>query len=274
MSHRIFRRTVAVLCSGLLGLGALMVSAAPSGAAQGKTTLPVTSIVMKSNDDVNAIRTYFFCQTATCKKSVVANLAAATAGLHGIVVTIGAMKSDKIPKSEKAIVAKYESDATALVSAYEDYPTQDSANGEANNIGIIYYQTSNLNSDDYVMSCVATKTPVNFKTWSVGVVGVAYAMQVDTQAESTATTKSVIKSANESLLAEATSLKADANGPSAKFNKLIVQFASTQALDSKDSLAVLAGKDKHITPATLKALAATLTSEFKVIAQLQNKLAT
>jgi hypothetical protein len=65
----------------------------------------------------------------------------------------------------------------------------------------------------------------------------------------------------------------DANGPNAQFNALVVQFATTQALDSRDSLLILEGKGKSVTRADLKALATKLTSEFKSLSALQNKLA-
>jgi hypothetical protein len=68
-------------------------------------------------------------------------------------------------------------------------------------------------------------------------------------------------------------MKSDANGPNASFNKLIVQFAATQTLDSRDSLLVVENKSGSLTAGDLKALATKLTSEFTRLAALQNKLA-
>lgn len=273
MPRRTNHPIVAVIGAGLLGLTSLTLSASPSGAAEAKSKLPTASIVTKSDADINAIRTYFFCQTAACKKSLKANSAAATAGLNDLRSEIATIKADAVPSSEKKVVAKYVTDASALISAFQDYPKQSDADDQANNIGIIYYQSSNLGSDSYLLGCISTKAKVSFKVWSVGVVGVAYAMQVDTEAETTTAPATTIVAANESLLVEAASLKSDANGPSTKFNKLIVQFAKTQIVDSKDSLLILDGKGKSVKPATLKALSAKLTAEFEVIAKLQNKLA-
>jgi hypothetical protein len=265
---------VAAAGAVLLALSSLTLGASPSGAAQGKTKLPTKTIVTKSDKDINAIRTFFFCQTAACKKGLKANSAAATAGLSDLRAEVMTMKADAVPSSEKKVVAKYVTDASALINAFQDYPKQADADDQANNIGIIYYQSSNLGSDSYLLGCISTKSPVSFKIWSVGVVGVAYAMQVDTQAETSTAPASTIVAANQSLLVEAASLLSDTNGPSAKFNKLVAQFAKTQALDSRDSLLILDGKSKSIKPATLKALAAKLSAEFKVIASLQNELAT
>jgi len=271
--RRTYRPIIAVVGAGLLGLTSLTLGAAPSGAAQGKTKLPTNSIVTRSDVDINAIRTYFFCQTATCKKGLKANSAAATAGLDDIRAEIAAMEADAVPSSEKKVVAKYVTDASALINAFQEYPKQSDANDQANNIGIIYYQSSNLGSDSYLLGCISTKAPVSFKIWSVGVVGVAYAMQVDTEAESSTAPASTIVAANDSLLVEAASLESDANGPNTKFNKLVVQFAKNQIVDSHDSLLILHGKSKSVKAATLKALSSTLTTEFEAIANLQNKLA-
>jgi hypothetical protein len=68
-------------------------------------------------------------------------------------------------------------------------------------------------------------------------------------------------------------MKSDANGPNKKFNALVVQFAASQALDSRDSILILEGKGKSVTRADLKALATKLTAEFKTLSTLQNRLA-
>ena len=273
MSNRILQRTCVVLCVALAELTLCALASSVSGAAQSKALLPTKQIVISSDKDIGAIRTFFFCQTAKCKKSLSTNKAAASSALSDIKSEIKLMKAYSVPRSQAAIVAKYQVDAAALIGAFTAYPNQPNADDVANNVGIIYYQTSNLGSDDYLLGCAQTKTAVIFRTWSVGVVGVAYAMQVDTQAESASAPATTIKSANQSLLAEAVSMKSDANGPNAAFNKLLVQFASTQALDSRDSLLILAGKGKSLTTADMKTLAGKLSSQFKLLSAMQNKLA-
>lgn len=273
MSLHIIRRGLSIVVAGSFGFALFILPTGVSGAATTKAPLPVKRIVTKSDNDINAIRTYFFCQTSKCKKVSSQNKAAAQAGLDDLRSEMKQMKADAVPSSEAAIVAKYETDATALINAFNEYPKQKSADDVANNIGIIYYQSSNIGSDDYLIGCISTKTPVSFRTWSVGVVGVAYAMQVDTQAETSTASPTTIASVNRSLLTEAASMKSDANGPNVTFNNMIVQFAQTQATDSRDSLLILENKAGSLTAADLKALATKLTAEFKEIAALQNKLA-
>lgn len=266
------KRVGRVLTALPLALVLAVLPAASSSAASSKPLLPTKTIVTNSDKYINDIRTYFFCQTKTCKKVVKLNKALAKVAIVGIQSEIKLMKSDSVPATQRAIVAKYELDATALIKAFDTHPLQKGAVDASNNVGIIYYQTSNLGSDDYLLGCAQANSKVSFKVWSVGVVGVAYAMQVDTQAESSSAPASTVKSVNESLLVEANSMKSDANGPNKEFNSLIVQFANTQILDSRDSLLLLSG-NKTVKVATLKALSKKLTSEFRVIAALQNKLA-
>ncbi|MGA2969072.1 MAG: hypothetical protein ABSE75_04630 [Acidimicrobiales bacterium] len=273
MSFKVLTRNVARFIIGLVALALVAMPVTESGASQSKPLLPTKAIVTGSNKDLGAIRTFFFCQTKACKKTKTADKAAADVALSDIKADIKLMKADDVPPSQLAIVVKYEVDAKALIGAYTAYPKQTGADDEANNIGIIYYQTSNLGSDDYLLGCAQTKTAVVFKEWSVGVVGVAYAMQVDTQAETSTAPAPTILSANKSLLAEAASMKNDANGPNAQFNKLLIQFANTQAIDSRDTIAIINGKGKSITKTVLTNLAKKLTSEFKVLSALQNKLA-
>jgi hypothetical protein len=273
VSLQIIKRGLSIVVAGSLGFALFTLSAGVSGAASAKAPLPVKKIVTQSDEDINAIRTFFFCQTSKCKKVSTQNKAAALAGLGDLKSEVGTMQADAVPSSEAAIVAKYENDATALIKALNNYAKQKSADDVANNIGIIYYQSSNIGSDDYLIGCIATKTPVSFKAWSVGVVGVAYAMQVDTQAETSSASAATITSVNRSLLTEAASMRSDANGPNVTFNNMVVQFALNQTTDSRDSLLILANKAGSLTAADLKALATKLTAEFKAIAALQNKLA-
>jgi len=266
------RRGVTILAVASFGAAFAILPSGVAHAASAKTALPLKTIVRNSDLDIGAIRTYFFCSTTKCKKALSFNKAAALAGVADIRLEIAKMETDAVPTSEATIVAKYEIDATALVNAFTNFAKATTGGGISNDIGIIYYQSANLGSDDYLINCIATKAPVSFKTWSVGVVGVAYAMQVDTKAETPSSTRATIASINESLLAEAASMKSDANGPNATFNKMVVQFAATQTLDSRDSLLIVANQPGSITAADLKALAAKLTLEFKNLAALHNKL--
>jgi hypothetical protein len=176
MSLTLHTRNYARLIVGLTALTLVALPIAQSGAAQSKPLLPTKTIVTGSNKDLGAIRTFFFCQTAACKKTKTADKAAADAALSDIEADIKLMKADAVPASQQALIAKYQVDAKALIGAYTAYPKHTDADDVANNVGIIYYQTSNLGSDDYLLGCAQTKTAVVFKEWSVGVVGVAYAM--------------------------------------------------------------------------------------------------
>ena len=74
--------------------------------------------------------------------------AAATAGLNDLRSEIATIKADAVPSSEKKVVAKYVTDASALISAFQDYPKQSDADDQANNIGIIGELACLLADDD------------------------------------------------------------------------------------------------------------------------------
>ena len=272
MSIQLLKRALVVLTIALAQLGFLLAPGVVSAATTAKA-LPTKAIVTGTNTYINQIRQYFFCKTAKCKKEVVANKTQAMKAVAGINVDLKLMKSDPVPSSLSKIVRKYEADAVALLNAVSLYPKQKSAYDQAQNAGIIYYQSANVGSDTYLLDATWLKAAVSFKQWSVGVVGVVYAMQVDTQAESAKASTATVVSANRSLLLEAKSLKNDANGPNATFNAMLVKFASTQIKESSLSILALSGKKTSTTQTQLATLASSLSAQFTKIVNMQNKLA-
>jgi hypothetical protein len=258
-----------------VGLAQLALVGAPTTIASASTSkaLPTKAIVIGTNTYINQIRQYFFCQTTQCKKETAANKAKALSAVTGLGAYLKLLKNDSIPPSESKLARKYVDDVQALINAVHLYPKQKNPDDEAQNAGIIYYQSANVGSDSYLLDAAVTKAPVSFKQWSVGVVGVVYAMQVDTQAESSKAPTATDVSANRSLLLEAASLRSDANGPNAAFNALLVTFASTQTKESKLSIIALGGKKSATTETELATLASSLSAQFSKIVSMQNKLA-
>jgi hypothetical protein len=272
VSTQFLKRTLVVLSIILAQLAFLLAPSAVTAATTAKA-LPTKAIVTATSTYLNQIRQYFFCQTAKCKKEVAANKALEKGAVAALNSDLKLMKDDSVPSSMTRITHKYEADAVALLSAVDRYPKQKSAFDEAQNAGIIYYQSANVGSDAYVLDTILLKATVNFKQWSVGVVGVVYAMQVDTRAESAKASTATVISANRSLLLEARSLRSDANGPNATFNTMLVKFAITQIKESNLSILALTGKKTSTTPARLATLATSLSAQFTKIVNMQNKLA-
>jgi hypothetical protein len=261
-----------VLTIGVVQLGLLAVPTAFSSASTPKA-LPTKSIDAGTTTYLDQIRQYFFCQTAKCKKDVTANKAKELSAVAAIDAYLKLMKNDSVPSPQSKIVHKYRVDARALIAAVNLYPKQKNADDEAQNAGIIYYQSANVGSDSYLLSAAATKVQPSFKQWSVGVVAVVYAMQVDTQAESSKASTATDISANRSLLLEAASLQSDTDGPNAAFNSLLQEFGSTQIKESAASILILEGKKSATTQAELATLASSLSTQFTKIVSTQNKLA-
>jgi len=224
MSFKVITHNCARFFIGLLAVALVAVPVTESGAAQSKPLLPTKAIVTGSDKDIGAIRTFFFCQTAACKKSKTANKAAADAALSDIEADIKLMKADAVPASQLAIIVKYEVDAKALIGAYTAYPKHTDADSVANNVGIIYYQTSNLGSDDYLLGCAQTKTAVVFKSGASGCRSCVRNASRHSAETSTAPASTIL-SANESLLAEAASMEnSRQRSQPPRFNKLLIQF--------------------------------------------------
>lgn len=274
MSVQNLKRAGAVLAICLATLALLAVPNGVSGAAaKAPASLPTKAIINGTDTYVNSIRTFFFCSSTTCKNEKATNAAAAQTAVSGLTSYVKMMKTDVVPADLQPIVKKYEVDAAVLLHTYRVAPKETGTNAVAANMGIIYYETANVGSDSYLLDCAITKTPVNFKQWSVGVVGVVYSMQVDTQAESQQASVSVDISANQSLVLEATSLKGDANGPNIAFNKLLLEFGVNQTIDSQKSLLILEHEKTSTTRAQLSRLSGLLSAEFTQIAKMQNSLA-
>ena len=264
------RRSRALGLATSLSLAAATLAAAPAGATS--TTLPASAIAANSTSAVLAIRAYLFCDSKACKSERAKEKASAQAGEETITRDVTEMKHDRIPTAEATIVTKYIRDADGLVSTANIYPKLTSAAEQGNAIGVIYYESANVAADAYLLKCAATGTPVAFAKWSVGFAGVIYAMQVATQEQTSTSSASVDANAQTLLLAEAASLRSDADGPSQAFNALLVQFAATQTAASNSALALLEHKAAKGTRAKVAALAKQLDTRYSALVALEKRL--
>lgn len=234
-----------------------------------------TSVIAKSAyGDVNAIRNYFFCVSATCKKNRTANEVAAGKAMNALASEAIAVAEHAIPAHQKAIVKKFVHDVGALSSAYIAYPKQSSAEAIARNTASIYYQTANVGSDAYVLSVALSGGSIRFSRWCVGAVAVLYAMQLDTQAlnAKSATVADDIY-ASQNLENEAIALNGDANGPSSTFNTLLSTFATTQLSVSSNELDILEHKKTSLSTSAISALSKKLSEQFTKIVTAEKSLA-
>jgi hypothetical protein len=184
------------------------------------------------------------------------------------------IESSTVTSSQKPTVHKFVLDVTSLENAYQAYDKKSSAESIAQNTGLIYYESANVGSDAYLLSCEVNSAKVSYAPWSVGAVAVLYAMQLDTETLDAKTSSAAVDIyASDNLEAEAIALRADANGPSTKFNGLLVTFSTIQLEVSSSEILILQNKKAPLSNAKLSVLTAQLGSTFKQIADLQNTLA-
>ncbi len=254
----------------LAGLGFL-----PGVAASAATPeSPLKSIVKNADTYVNNLRGYFFCETKTCKAKRSSEKTAAAVGMKDLKAEAKSIESSTVASSQKPTVHKFVLDVTSLENAYQAYDKKSSAESIAQNTGLIYYESANVGSDAYLLSCGVNSAKVSYAPWSVGAVAVLYAMQLDTETLDAKTSSAAVDIyASDNLEAEATALRADANGPSAKFNGLLVTFSKIQLEVSSSEILILQNKKAPLSNAKLSVLTAQLGSTFKEIADLQNTLA-
>jgi hypothetical protein len=271
-SHYQLRRLLAV-APLVLVLSAGIALGAPLAAVASVSSTSRTALVAQGYNDVNAIRSYYFCDSAACKKDKAAAEKKSAAAIDQLDVSATTLTPASSPKDQKTVVAKFDADVLELQKVSSVYTAQTSETQIAQNTGILYYETANIYSDLYLLSSDITHTTPHFSTWSFGPEAVLYTMQVDTQAlNAKSATVALDVATNVDLLQDAKALTADADGPNKGFNELIVKFAKTQTTVSAAENAVFEKKKPAITDKELKADITLLESQFENIATQQKAL--
>ena len=246
----------------------------PTVAGAATSSSPTEEILAHGYSSVDAVRLYFFCSTATCKKDETANAQKASKAMSYLEAEALALKPAEAPSSQRPVTKKLVTDIKALYKVFKDYLTQTSSYDVEKNTGIIYYESANVGSDIYLLTSAVKKTKVVFSDWAVGAVAVLYSMQVDTQLlNAKSATGNTIVAVNEDLIGDSAALVKDTNGPSAQFNAMLVKFAATQTKVSKAENAIVEKKKTTITSKALKAAIASLSTQYTKIVDLEKSLA-
>jgi hypothetical protein len=243
-------------------------------ASAATSSSPVQEIIANGFASVNAIRSFFFCETAACKKDKSKAATAAGKAISYLEGEAVALQPSTAPSAQRPIMKKFIDDVKSLSKVYAVYASETTANDIARNTGIVYYESANVGSDIYLLTSAVHASKVLFGDWDVGAVAVLYAMQIDSQVESAKTSSALTDvAANLDLEQDAVALTKDANGPNAQFNELLISFAKEQTTVSKAQNDVLERKKTSLTTAELKSDISTLGAEFSKIVNLQKTLA-
>jgi len=186
-------------------------------------------IISNGYSSINTIRSFFFCETAACKKDKKATATSAAVAMNYLEGEASALKPSNAPKSQRPILKKFIDDVTTLAKVYSVYSTETTSTEIATNTGVLYYVSANVGSDIYLLTSAVAASKVIFADWGVGAVAVLYTMQVDNQVLTSKKSNAATDiGAINDLEQDAVALRKDANGPSEHFNALLVTFANAQ----------------------------------------------
>ncbi len=265
----------------LLGAGIaslLLVSGGPSGAAPRAASLPsaanvVAGITANAPGASQAITTYLFCSTATCKTQRAANAKKAVAGLSTLVTDSTRAKAVTSATFRPALTL-FRSDVGLVFNAYKTFTTSSSADQQTEAIGELFYGLAELRSDLSELTARQHAAHATFVQWAYGISATLYTMRVDFGAitSSSATNGSAIL-ANNAIEAEASSLLAHQAGPNAAFDGALVAYAHHQITVSVNENDYISGVKATITKTQLANLNVTTTNEFNALVKRMTTLA-
>jgi hypothetical protein len=269
------RTRILLLAASLLASILLLVStsALPAVAAN-EPTQAASALIANSTSIAAKVRKAFFCETSSCNRDRTALVSAAASALKSLGSGLPEVAVATFPSKLNPIVQKFALDASSLIAAFKLISKAKGKLEAASIIGIMSYETANVQSDSYVFQTLKAGRALNFRLWGVGVVAVMHALLVDNQTLSAnPNSASTAFSVDQNQLLEAQSLKSDANGPQASFNALLVEFANNQIRMSQDLINYLNGKGGRMTNSQVSALGNKLASEYANIGLVQNRLA-
>jgi hypothetical protein len=272
MNHRKPSKLLLRTClTVLLGACACVVPASAASAA--KSSSPTQQIISNGYSSINTIRSFFFCETAACKKDKKATATSAAVAMNYLEGEASALKPSNAPKSQRPILKKFIDDVTTLAKVYSVYSTETTSTEIATNTGVLYYVSANVGSDIYLLTSAVAASKVIFADWGVGAVAVLYTMQVDNQVLTSKKSNAATDiGAINDLEQDAVALRKDANGPSEHFNALLVTFANAQVEVCKAERDILEKKKSSLTNAQLKADISKIAVQFAKIVDLQKTL--
>jgi hypothetical protein len=255
-------------------VGVALAAAPQVGASAATSSSPTQGIIANGYSSINAIRSFFFCETTSCKKTKSSASSTAAVAMNYLEGEASALKPSSAPVAQRPVLKKFIADVKSLAKVYSVYSSETTSDEIAQNTGLIYYDSANVGSDIYVLTSLVKTTALLFGDWDVGAVAVLYTMQVDTQVLGAKTSSAANDiAANNDLEQDAKALKADANGPNAHFNALLRSFAASQRSVSVLENDVLEHKKSPVSTSTLKSDISKLAAQFTTIVNLQKTLA-
>ena len=267
-----FRRAAMVTCLVALSAGSL--GTIPVADASTATVPSAVAKILASTDSyITSIRTYFLCNSVTCKQQRTTLLHDAQVAMAKLTAQTVALPSTDIASKYDASLKLFFSDVTLLLNSFDAYFTTTSTVTMSGDVGNIFYLTSDIGSDVNVLRALSQNAHVTFKLWVEGEAATLVAMQTDASAlQSSSATTQVGIMANQLLEQECHVMISHASGPNATFDSQLVHFANDQAKVSDNEILFLRGKVAQISEAQVAALNVKVAAEFAALVKSETAL--
>lgn len=266
------RRATVAAC--LVALSADSLGTIPAANAS-TVTLPstVTKILANTDSYITSIRTFFLCNSATCKQQRAILLRDAQAAMAKLGAQTVSLPSPGTPSKYAASLKLFVSDVALLTNSFRTYFTTTSTVTLSGDVGNIFYLTSDIGSDVNELRALSQNAHVTFKLWVEGEAATLVAMQTDSSSlQSSTTTAQIGIMANQLLEQECRAMISHAGGPSATFDAQLVHFANDQAKVSHSEILFLQAKVAPMSEEQVAGLNVKVAAEFAVLVKSETVL--
>ena len=233
----------------------------------------LTNLVVSANQDVTAIRQYYFCDTLACKAAKSAQSASALAGVKGLESLLKTVNSITVSRDEKGPLKNFGTDSAKMINAIGTIASQKTNTTKTLVVGIVYFESAYLLSDLYILGRELNHTLVNFRIWSTGVVAATQTLQIYFQLETPQATTNELIGCNQGLEFIAQVIETHLSSPVSTFNTQLMQLAQLLTSYSADSLHLLTVKATHAQKSALTVALRSFFAKFQSVTVLENRLA-
>lgn len=242
-----------------------------AGAATSSSSL--LTLIAAADKDVTAIREFYFCETNNCRSQKTLQSAMALAGANDLARRLKTTSTIAATPAERALLRTFTTDGNTLLTGIAGINSQTTMIAKTVVAGIVYFESSYVTNDTYVLLSAVNHSRVSFKKWSVGLVGATQTMQVIIQLETPKASTSELLAANQGLILIAQNLLTHANSPFKDFNAKLTEMATSLKTYSIDEVKVINSKVPGGRKTMITAELKKFFNEYQALIALQNQLA-
>ena len=267
-----FHWAVMVIC--LLALCAGSIGVIPvAGASTAKVPRTITTIFANTDSYVTSIRTYFLCNSATCKGQRATLLHDAEVAMDKLTAEMLALPSSGTPTNYDDSLKLFVTDVALLTNSFRADFTTTSTVSLSSDVGDIFCLTSDIGSDLSVLRALSQDAHVTFNLLVEGEAATLVAMQTVASAlQSSSATTQVGIMANQLLEQECRVMISHASGPNLSLDAELVHFGDDQSKVSESEILFWQGKAASMSETQVAALNVKVAAEFSALVKSETTL--